>query len=72
MAKRKTLARVGLIVGLAASIVTWKAPAAQAETITVTHWGGQFYGVPYAVAMEKGLFKKNGVDVTAQLLAPTN
>src|SRR3984957_7657789 len=69
MAKGRTLARVGLIVGMAASIVAWKAPAAQAETITVTHWGGQFYGVPYAVAMEKGLFKKNGVDVTGILTA---
>ena len=68
MAKGKTLARVGLIVGLAASMLTWKVPA-QAETITVTHWGGQFYGVPYAVAMEKGLFKKNGVDVTGILTA---
>ena len=46
MAKGKALARVGLIVGLAASIAVWKAPAARAETITVTHWGGQFYGVP--------------------------
>ena len=69
MAKGKTLARIGLIVGLAASIVTSKVPAARAETITVTHWGGQFYGVPYAVAMEKGLFKKNGVDVTGILTA---
>src|ERR1017187_7817204 len=69
MAKGKALARVGLIVGLAASIAVWKAPAARAETITVTHWGGQFYGVPYAVAMEKGLFKKNGVDVTGILTA---
>jgi NitT/TauT family transport system substrate-binding protein len=69
MAKRKTLARVGLVLGLAATIVAWKMPAAQAETITVTHWGGQFYGVPYAVAMEKGLFKKNGLDVTGILTA---
>ena len=69
MAKGKALARVGLIVGLAAFITVWKAPAAPAETITVTHWGGQFYGVPYAVAMEKGLFKKNGVDVTGILTA---
>jgi NitT/TauT family transport system substrate-binding protein len=58
MAKGKALARVGLIVGLAASIAAWNAPAARAETITVTHWGGQFYGVPYAVAMEKGLFRR--------------
>ena len=71
MAKGKAFAvgfvRVGLVLGLVASIVAWK--AAQAETITVTHWGGQFYGVPYAVAMEKGFFKKNGVDITGILTA---
>jgi NitT/TauT family transport system substrate-binding protein len=69
MAKGHTLARVGFIFGLAASIVAWQAPSARAETITVTHWGGQFYGVPYAVAAEKGLFKKNGVDITGFLTA---
>src|ERR1700728_2868823 len=36
----------------------------QAETITVTHWGSAFYGAPYAVAMEKGFFKQQGVDLT--------
>jgi NitT/TauT family transport system substrate-binding protein len=69
MPKGTTFARVGFVLGLAAAIVAWEAPKAQAETITVTHWGGQFYGVPYAVAMEKGLFKKNGVDVTGILTA---
>src|ERR1700753_2553309 len=69
MTKGLSLARTGLILGLAASIAVWKAPTARAETITVTHWGGQFYGVPYAVAMEKGFFKKNGVDVTGILTA---
>lgn len=69
MTKGKTLARVSLILSLAAAIVVWKAPAAWAETITVTHWGGQFYGAPYAVAMDKGFFKKNGVDVTGILTA---
>src|ERR1700712_552326 len=69
MAEGRTFARVGLILGLAATIAAWKAPDARAETITVTHWGGQFYGVPYAVAMDKGLFKKNGVDVTGILTA---
>ena len=68
MAKRKTLAQVGFVLGLAAAIVAWKTPV-QAETITVTHWGGQFYGVPYAVAMDKGFFKKNGLDVTGILTA---
>jgi NitT/TauT family transport system substrate-binding protein len=71
MAKGKAFAvgfvRVGFFLGLVASLVAWK--AAQAETITVTHWGGQFYGVPYAVAMEKGFFKKNGVDITGILTA---
>lgn len=43
---------------------------AEAETITVTHWGGQFYGAPYAVAKEKGFFKQHGVDVTGFLTAP--
>jgi len=61
--------RVGFLVGLAAIILAWRSDGAQAETITVTHWGGQFYGVPYAVAMEKGFFKKNGVDVTGILTA---
>ena len=60
---------VSLLLGLAAIILAWKSSGAQAETITVTHWGGQFYGVPYAVAMEKGFFKKNGVDVTGILTA---
>src|ERR1700743_3927089 len=68
MPKGSTFARVGFVLGLAAAIVGWKSPAI-AETITVTHWGGQFYGVPYAVAMEKGFFKKNGVDVTGILTA---
>jgi NitT/TauT family transport system substrate-binding protein len=43
------------------------AGTAQAETITVTHWGAAFYGAPYAVAMEKGYFKKNGIDITGIL-----
>jgi len=60
--------RIGLFLTLAAVIMA-NVSAARAETITVTHWGGQFYGVPYAVAMEKGFFKKNGVDVTGILTA---
>jgi NitT/TauT family transport system substrate-binding protein len=39
----------------------------RAETITVTHWGSALYGAPYAVAMEKGFFKKYGVDITGVL-----
>jgi NitT/TauT family transport system substrate-binding protein len=61
--------RSGFWLALAAAIMVWTSSTSRAETITVTHWGGQFYGVPYAVAMEKGLFKKNGVDVTGILTA---
>ena len=57
MRKRSNFARLGLTLGFSLSLI---AGAAKAETITVTHWGGQFYGVPYAVAMEKGFFKKHG------------
>lgn len=38
--------------------------SAQAAPLTVTHWGDGMYGVPFAVAMEKGFFKEAGVDVT--------
>ncbi len=44
--------------------------SASADTITVTHWGGQFYGAPYAVAMEKGFFTQHGVNITGILTAP--
>jgi NitT/TauT family transport system substrate-binding protein len=63
------LAWLALPLALAAAITVSTSQIAQAETITVTHWGGQFYGVPYAVAMEKGFFKKNGIDVTGILTA---
>lgn len=37
---------------------------ARADIITVTHWGEAFFGAPYAVAMAKGYFKQNGVNIT--------
>jgi NitT/TauT family transport system substrate-binding protein len=61
--------RVRFFFAFAMAATMWASSNARAETITVTHWGGQFYGVPYAVAMEKGLFKKNGVEVTGILTA---
>src|SRR5271163_1996166 len=67
MFKRSTMTRLGLALGLAACLTSG---AARADTITVTHWGGQFYGVPYAVGMDKGYFKKDGpIDVTGILTA---
>jgi len=41
--------------------------AARAEEIVVTHYGSLLYGVPYAIAMEKGYFKEAGVDITGIL-----
>jgi NitT/TauT family transport system substrate-binding protein len=39
----------------------------QADEISVTQWGSSLYGLPYAVAMDRGLFKKAGVDITGIL-----
>lgn len=44
---------------LAAMVLT----AAHAEQISVTHWGVQLYGLPFAVAMEKGFFRQAGIDI---------
>ena len=53
--------------GLLAAALLALAGAARAETITVTHWASEFYGAPYAVAMDKGFFKARGVDITGIL-----
>ncbi len=45
------------------SIMAISFPAA-AVNLTVTHWADGMYGVPFAVAMEKGYFKEAGIDVT--------
>ena len=69
MPTRRTFGRLCAALCFSAGLLVARSPAARAENITVTHWGGQFYGVPYAVAMEKGFFQKNGVDVTGILTA---
>jgi NitT/TauT family transport system substrate-binding protein len=67
MREPSRLVRFGLALGACLALL---AGPARAETITVTHWGGQFYGAPYAVAMAKGFFRKDGpVDVTGILTA---
>jgi NitT/TauT family transport system substrate-binding protein len=50
----------------AAAAVLCFAPA-QAVELNVTHFGTGMYGVPYAVAKEKGFFKEAGLDVTGFL-----
>lgn len=38
-----------------------------AAEVTVTHWGVLMYGAPYAVAIEKGFYQEEGVDITGVL-----
>jgi NitT/TauT family transport system substrate-binding protein len=58
----------GKLLALATALAVVAFPVqSRAETITVTHWGSAFYGAPYAVAIEKGFFKKHGVDITGVL-----
>jgi NitT/TauT family transport system substrate-binding protein len=66
---RRIFGFVGWALCVAVGIVAARPPEARAETITVTHWGGQFYGAPYAVAMDRGFFRAHGVDVTGILTA---
>ncbi|HET9652038.1 MAG TPA: ABC transporter substrate-binding protein [Usitatibacter sp.] len=46
-----------------AALAALLATATHAEQISVTHWGVQLYGLPFAVAMEKGFFKQAGIDI---------
>ena len=50
------------LVSLVAGAIV-QAPAL-ADEISVTQWGQSLYGAPFAVALDKGLFKKAGIDIT--------
>ena len=63
--KRACAALAASLALSAASLVL--EPAARADEISVTQWGSSLYGLPYAVAMDKGLFRKAGVDITGIL-----
>jgi ABC-type nitrate/sulfonate/bicarbonate transport system substrate-binding protein len=52
-----------------ASLVS--ATSALAIDLTVTHFGSGMYGVPFAIAREKGWFKSDaGLDVTGFITSP--
>lgn len=60
------------VVSLSAALVAVAVPVAlpglaRAEEISVTQWGTSLYGLPYAIAIEQGYFKKAGVDITGIL-----
>jgi len=49
---------------LAGLLIFFAASGARANTLTVTHWGSGMYGLPFAIALDKGFFKEAGIDVT--------
>jgi NitT/TauT family transport system substrate-binding protein len=61
-----TVKRTAVAMALSMAAMAATAPA-EAEEITVTHWGVLMYGAPYAVAMEKGYYKEQGLDITGVL-----
>lgn len=56
-----SLRKVGLI---ALTVGALAQSPSFAEEISVTQWGQSLYGAPFAVGMDKGLFKKAGIDIT--------
>jgi NitT/TauT family transport system substrate-binding protein len=52
---------------MAAALAVAAGTAAQAVELNVTHFGTGMYGVPYAIAKEKGYFKEAGLDITGFL-----
>ncbi len=59
----RTIDRRSLLALGAGAAVTFAAAPARAEQISVTHWGALMYGVPYAVAMDRGFFRQAGLNV---------
>jgi NitT/TauT family transport system substrate-binding protein len=57
-ARLSTLASVVLV------ILALPLASARADEISVTQWGQSLYGAPFAVGIDKGLFKKAGIDIT--------
>lgn len=65
--RNKAAAPARLLAATALALSMFAPAAARADEISVTQWGNSLYGLPYAVAMEQGLFKKAGVDITGIL-----
>jgi NitT/TauT family transport system substrate-binding protein len=52
---------------VAAGTLAVAAQSANAVELAITHFGVGLYGVPYAIAKQKGWFKDSGIDVTGFL-----
>src|SRR5881394_3658952 len=58
--------RIALAASFAAAVLALPV-SSEAVELNVTHFGTGMYGVPYAIAKEKGYFKEAGLDVTGFL-----
>jgi NitT/TauT family transport system substrate-binding protein len=65
-ARMKLFRRIALAVA-ALGMLCVAQPQARAEQITVTHWGVLMYGAPYAVAIEKGFYEEEGLEIDGVL-----
>lgn len=63
----KALTRLARIAAVALTAALGSVAAQAADKITVTHWGVLMYGAPYAVAIEKGFYKEQGLNVDGVL-----
>src|SRR5450759_142449 len=59
--------RVTRATALSVAVLLADTISAAAVDLNVTHFGTGMYGVPYAIAKEKGYFKEIGLDVTGFL-----
>src|SRR5258708_36676694 len=55
------------LVAAAAAVLAGQPIRSEAVELNVTHFGTGMYGVPYAMAKEKGYFKEAGLHVTGFL-----
>lgn len=67
-----TVSRRTLLAGMAGSLALPYLPSAAlaqgaARQVTVTHWGVLLYGAPYAVAIEEGFYRAEGVNIDGVL-----
>jgi NitT/TauT family transport system substrate-binding protein len=65
--RRRGSIKLGFIAALTALALTplsLTPREARADEISVTQWGQSLYGLPFAVGMDQGLFKKAGIDIT--------
>ena len=59
--------RVCVLLAYILSLAALPSPSMAGEQVTVTHWGVLMYGAPYAVAIEKGYYKEQGLDIDGVL-----